>query len=115
MAENERERRIAFAYERAPNKTTIAATGAYGGPSPDANSVVAHLYVEHISVPAIISHPVGDEGQIDLAPENADAVSRADATREIQATLVLSPEAAIVIGQWLVVHGETAKSRRGGT
>ena len=112
MEETPKRPRLAFSYERVANKPTIPATGALGGPSPDAKSVVAHLYVEHASVPTIITHPILEDGGIDLSPEHEEKVARGDATREIQATLVLSPEAAISLGRWLVQHGEAARSRR---
>ena len=105
-------KQISIVYEKVSlGKPTVAATGAFGGPSPDHHSVVAHLFVEHPSIPSIISHRVRDDNTIDF--EHGDSVSRGDVTREIQTTLVLSPEAAILIGNWLVKHGVAAAQGRG--
>lgn len=106
------EKSISIAYERSPNRVTIAATGAFGGPSPNAQNVVAHLFVEHGSVPIVVTHTVTDEGAV--SPQPVDVTTRANATREIVATLVLSPEAAIIIGEWLKINGVKAIQARGG-
>lgn len=113
MKQPEQEPRLlAISYEKVAGKPTFTATGALGGPSPDSNSVIAQLYVEHPSIPTIVSHPVMEDDTIDLSPEHARAVSRGDVTREVQATLVLSPEAAISLGEWLAGHGKTALRTR---
>ena len=110
MAELPQEK-ISIVYEKVPGKPTITATGAFGGPSPDNNSIIAQLYVEHTSVPSVITHNVREDRSVDL--RHGDAISRGDATREIQATLVLSPEAAILLGDWLVKKGIGAIKNRG--
>ena len=104
-------KKISIVYEKVPGKPTITATGAIGGPSPDRQSIVAQLYVEHGSVPSVVSHEVQEDGSFDL--QHGDAISRGDVTREIQATLVLSPEAAILLGDWLMKKGIAAIKGRG--
>ena len=94
-----------------PGKPTITATGAIGGPSPDQQSIVAQLYVESASVPSVVSHEIRKDGSIDL--QHGDSISRGDVTREIQGTLVLSPEAAVLLGNWLLKHGVAAINARG--
>ena len=104
-------KKVSIVYEKVPNKPTITATGAIGGPSPDRQSIVAQLYVEHGSVPSVVSHEVREDGSFDL--QHGDAISRGDVTREIQATLVLSPEAAVLLGNWLLKSGVSAIKGRG--
>jgi hypothetical protein len=104
-------RRLAVVYEKVPNKPTVTATGAFGGPSPDQHNIIAQLYVEHGTVPSTISHAIREDGSVDL--QHGDPISRGDITREIQATLVLSPEAAVLIGNWLVTKGIAAINGRG--
>lgn len=103
---------ISIVYDKAPGKPTISATGAIGGPSPDQKSVVVHLYVESIAVPAVVTHDVAEDGTVNMAQVSSQ-VSRGNMVREIQATLVLSPEAAVVIGVWLANHGKNAIEKRG--
>jgi len=84
----------------------LPVTGAYGGPGPDGFSVIAHLYVEHVTVPSLTSHDVGESGEVDLS--KGQHIRRADLTREIQASIVLSPEHAEVVGKWLMNKGREA-------
>lgn len=91
-------------YEDRPGKPTLAATGAFGGPTPDSQNVVAHLYVEHVMVPSIAEIERTEEGVYQQSRE----IKRGHVRREIQATLVLTPKAAASLGQWLVAHGMQA-------
>ena len=88
-------------YEDRPGKPTLAVTGAFGGPTPDSLNVVAHLYVEHAMVPSIAEFERTEDGVYKQARE----ITRGTGKREIQATLVLTPQAAVSIGQWLNTHG----------
>lgn len=90
---------ISIVYLEAEGRPTITATGAYGGPSPDGSAVVAHLYTEFATVPSVEQHQVGEGGKIDL--EKGEKVRRGDITRDVQATLVLPPEAAARLGAFL--------------
>lgn len=102
---------ISIVFEKKGFKPTIAATGAFGGPSPDHNSVIVHLYIEHHSIPSHTTHAVQEGGIVELtAPK--DTVVRGDITREVVATLVLAPETAVNLGNWLTEKGTLAKSRR---
>lgn len=102
---------ITIVYDDRDNKPVLAVTGAHGGPSPDSNSVVAHLYIEHITLPSLVTHNVNPAGVVDL--QTGDGVKRGDITRFVVGTLVLSPEAAIALGMFLVTQGENAKAARG--
>jgi len=109
---SEEPKQVTFVYEKSEGKKTIAATGAIGGPTPDGRSVVSHFFVEHAAIPNYTTHDIGEGGRIDLS--KGDTVKRGDATREIQVTLITSPEEAINIGKWLVEKGEQALNQRNG-
>lgn len=91
-------------YEDRPPKPTLAATGAFGGVTPDGQNIVAHLYVEHMMVPSIAELKRTEDGGYEQARE----IKRGDVRREIQATVVLTPKAAVSIGSWLIAHGTRA-------
>ncbi len=103
-----------IAFETGQSKGVIAATGAFGGLSPDQASVVAHLFVEHGSVPNIIQHDI-EEGTDRVMLETGRPIQRAHLTRSIQATLVLSPRAAVELGKWLIDHGTKGLGADGST
>ena len=88
-------------YEDRPGKPTLAVTGAFGGPTPDGLNVVAHLYVEHVMVPSIAEVARTEDGEYRQSRE----IRRGTVRREIQATMVLTPAAAVSLGRWLVTHG----------
>jgi hypothetical protein len=101
---------ITIVYEEAPSRPIIPVGGAYGGPTPDGASVVAHVYAEYVTIPAIQEHQVDERGRVDLGV--GKPIKRADVTRLVQASLVLSPEASITIGNWLVEKGNNALQQR---
>ncbi|MCS4201315.1 hypothetical protein [Salinibacter ruber] len=99
---------ITFVYEDADTVPTITATGAHGGPSPDGASVVANLYVERSSIPHHVSHQIDETGQVDLSEQ----VTRGELTREVQASLVMTPEHAMQLGRWLQRNARQAMEQR---
>lgn len=105
------EKLFTYVFEKgAQGKPTFAVTGGYGGPDMYNRSVVAHLFVEYPSVPSLTTAPVGEQGQI--LPNTESPVKRGDATREMQASLVMSPETAIALGRFLLQAGKTAVEKR---
>lgn len=102
-------------FQRSVDKPTFAVGGAWGGPSPDGHSVVAHLYVEHWVLPNYLTYQMeAVEGGHQIALDTEERVSRADVTREVQATLVMTPEVAMVLAKWLAEKAQAAIQQRGG-
>jgi len=100
---------VAIYYEERPVKPTIVAHGGFGGPTAGGTSVAIHLYAESPPIPSI------EEVEVDsnMKSIGSTVIKRGDARREVQATLILTPEGAIQIGQWLVNHGRSCiKMRR---
>lgn len=109
MAEKRNE--VSFIYEKNKDARTLPANGAYGGPTPDNSGVVVHFYLEYASVPHSTDIPIPPgEKKIDITAGRN--ISRGDFTREIQASIFLSAESAIVIGNWLLNKAEIIKARR---
>jgi hypothetical protein len=101
---------LSFVYEEPPDRPVLPVQGAYGGPSPDGFSVVTHVYSEFATIPAREETHISEGERFD--PSKSTFIKRADATRLVVATLVLSPEAAIRVGAWLVKNGELAMEHR---
>jgi hypothetical protein len=100
---------LSFVYEEPPSRPVLPVQGAYGGPAPDGFSVVAHLYSEFATIPA--------REEVELTEEHRTKgdgtfIKRADATRLVVATLVMPPEAALRIGQWLINNASAAMQHR---
>lgn len=111
---DDQDNEITFVYENADDVPTIAATGAHGGPSPDGASVVANLYVERASIPHHVSHQIDEQGQVDLS-EMSQQVTRGEVTREVQTSIVMTPEHALQFGQWLQENARQAMKQRKNT
>lgn len=103
---------LTIVYEKASHKQTVAITGATGATSIDNLTVVLHTYVDSGSLPSYETHEVNEDGSVRL--DNPDATKRGDVTREVQASLVMAPEVAVLVGRLLVQMGERAISGRGG-
>jgi hypothetical protein len=101
---------LRLTYKEQEPSPTIPVQGAMGGVAPDGSSVVAHVYVEFATVPSMEEHKVLDGGRVDFT--KGAVVRHSELTRQVVATLVMSPEAAIRIGKWLVTTGKNAVKAR---
>jgi hypothetical protein len=110
MSDSAEPQTMTVAFSLSHNRQVIAATGAYGGPSPDGAAVITHFFIEHGSIPSALRYPVGEGGVIDAAGEVR--LARSEITREIVASLVLAPEVAERVGQFLLEQAANAKEAR---
>ena len=97
-------------YEERPGKPTIVAHGGHGGPTANGTSVAVHLYAESPPIPSIEEFEMNPETGVG---QSKQVIQRGEVRREVQATLILTPEAAVSIGAWLVGHGKACLERRG--
>lgn len=99
----------AIYYEERPMKPTIVAHGGFGGPTANGTCVAVHLYAEMPPFPSIEEFEINpDTGR----GRSRNIIKRGDARREVQATLILTPEGAVEVGQWLVRHGQACIKAR---
>ncbi len=108
MAENPQS--LSIVYEEQVQSPTFPVNGAIGGPSVDGTLVFVHVFTEFGTVPAMEEHNIGPGGHVDLS--KGSVIKRGDLTRKILATLVLSPEASLIVGKWLIDRGEEARKAR---
>ena len=102
--------KITVVYEDADGHRPIPINGAFGGLTPNGESVVAHAYIEHNSIPNLVTHNVDEQGRVNLS--EGDPILRGEITRKVETTLTMSPEAAVRIGQWLMEKGQFALEER---
>ncbi|MDR8390640.1 hypothetical protein NC796_05795 [Aliifodinibius sp. S!AR15-10] len=100
---------ISIVFEKNKDAITFPVSGAWGGLGPT-GSLVVHLYEEYHSTPNSITADVQEDGSVDV--NKGDRISRGDITREIQGTMVLSPQQAISIGNWLINKGKEALNKQ---
>ena len=97
---------ISIVYEESEDRPTIPVSGAFGGIAVDSSLVVAHVFTEYGTLPAMHELESDEAGKVDLSKGNI--IKRGDLTRKVLATLVFAPGAAVALGQWLVERGTTA-------
>ncbi len=97
---------VRIVYEENEGHPVLPVTGAYGGPSPDGASIVAHAYVDFGTVPSIEEHEVNADGLVLV--KDGNVIKRADITRSVQCSLVFSPESAKRFGEWLLEKSDLA-------
>lgn len=97
---SDKKKKFSFLFEGKKDAPTIPVTGAWGGPSIDGNSLVAHYFIEYNSLPHSLEVEPQPDGSVN--PNSGKPISRGDITREIQATFVMSPEQALSIGSWMI-------------
>jgi len=101
---------ITVVFEDEKDRRAVPVNGAFGGLAPNGQDVVAHIYLEHQSVPNLVTHRVDESGRVDL--DEGDSIARGEITRKVQTSLAMSPEAAIRIGEWLKRKGQTGIQQR---
>lgn len=112
MPSDKNNKRVSVVFEKHKDAKTVPASGAWGGPSPDGNSIVTHFYVEYQTTPNSIETKIEEGKPFD--PNLGDQIRRGDLTREIQTSVVMSPEQAVNIGRWLAQKGQAVLDRKKG-
>lgn len=100
---------VSITYKSSPDRRTVVINGAVGGilSGPE---VVVDLYVERGSLPDVTQE---FDAQGKPIPGTELPIDRYSKIREIQTTVVLNPEMAIGLGQYLIRLGEQAQSQYG--
>lgn len=104
----EKDSSLSIVYEELQNRPTLIVSGAIGGPTPDATLLVAHLYLDSPTLPALEEHKVDPAGFVDLS--KGSRIKRSDITRSVIGTMVLTPLVAVQLGQWLLDRGTELQS-----
>jgi hypothetical protein len=99
---------LSIVYEEQDPLPTIAVGGAYGGPNLDGSLVFAHVYTEFNTIPSMEEKEI-EEGKVNMG-RTGSVIRRGDITRKVLATLVLSADGAISVGEWLAAKGKAAKA-----
>ena len=99
---------ITIHYDERADKPTLAVAGAHGGLTAGGQHVVAHVYAEWGMIPSLEQIPISPSGE--AGPSKI--IRRGDVNREVQASLVMTPEVAIGFGKWLIEKGMAAYELR---
>src|SRR5579863_1492977 len=88
---------VRFQYPASRDYRRVPITGVIGGPTPT-GLVIANLFFETSRLPAEQTGVVRPDGQVHISVESTSAQIL---DRELMIGLVMTPEIALSVGQWL--------------
>jgi hypothetical protein len=95
--------KVLIQFERSPNYRLVAADGAWGGPTPRGH-IIVNFFVDVPVAPLSVTHALSEDGQlgpeVERSPTQNDARPRV--SREFEMGVLLSPEDAESIANWLL-------------
>jgi hypothetical protein len=106
----EQKTQITISFKRSPDYKLYPATGVYGGPTPDGH-ILMHFMVEHAAIPSYQVIKVQEGGRVDPS-QILDSVASGDGERNLVCGVVISPDTALRLAEWLQRHASQIK---GGT
>lgn len=110
MSDKENKIKVSMTYKESNGLKPLPVNGAVGAAVPDKGHVCVSFYFESSALPGKVEG-VGNRGErfrlSDLEPSQDDF----HIEREIQSKLVMTPNNAISIGEWLIDIGRAAQDQ----
>jgi len=102
MSSGEETKELEIIFEKATDYRLIAATGAWGGVSPQ-GEVIFDLFVDKFDPPDSMTVRIPSDG-----PTEEKKIGGERHVRESQVGVILRPDIAMIIGRWLISKAEEA-------
>lgn len=96
-------KKVSIVFEKGKEVTPKPVNGVWGGPTPDGLSIVAEFFIDSGATPNFIDVSLKENGHVNDQDEKR--ITRGDIIRTVNSISVMSPKAAIAIGEWLVDNG----------
>ena len=106
-------RKITVSFRKSPDYRIYSATDLWGGPTADRAAVFFHLAIDHFPTPSYQSFVANEQGLVN-PNEVKETIAAGDLEKELLCGIMLTPEVALKIGNWLVGHGQELIKLRGG-
>ena len=101
--------RLNIAFKEGPEYKIFPATGAYGGPTPQ-GEILCNFYVEYREPPESISVEINKSGKVEEVDRKQ---AQQKYIRELEVAILMRPDIAKSIGEWLIKTAEKIYSPRG--
>ncbi len=101
---------VQFVFTKPPDYATVFATGVWGGITPQ-GFVCADFFVETSLTPDTVAHALNADGTLGAETRRepgADGVPRIE--RRLQVEVLMSPEAARSVAEWLLKRAGEAEA-----
>lgn len=103
--ESDSKKRIKIKYEKSKDFRSVAATGAWGGVTPQ-REIICNFFIEQTKMPENIGLEVEiDTGKIKEIAHKIDVLEH---IRELQVGVVMRPDIAKLVGEWLIKKAQQA-------
>ena len=100
----EEQRKVTVSFRKSDDYRLYPVTDVYGGTTVDGDAVFFHLTVDHFPTPSYQTFIPDSEGRINLG-DVKETISAGDIEKELLCGIMLTPEAAVKIGNWLLQRG----------
>ena len=94
---------IEVIYSKSSEYRTFHVSGAYGGPTPN-GEIMCSFYIESSIVPDKINLTISNGKVIKEEPIFIEKSQRLE--RELQCGIIMNPQSAKIIGEWLIKHAD---------
>ncbi len=102
--DKKKEDTISVKYRRSNEFKYIPATGAFGGPSPQ-GEIICNFFVENQEYPEDLKL-ILDPDTRKVIKESGPTLSEKIIIRELQIGLVMRPDIARIVGEWLIKEAD---------
>lgn len=110
--EPQKERKVTVSFRKSADYRIYSATDLFGGPTADGAAVFFNLSIDHFPTPSYQSFVADAQGRV-TQNDLKETITAGDIEKELLCGIMLMPEVAIKIGNWLVARGEESIQRRG--
>ena len=93
---------INIKFTKTPDYKIIAATGAFGGPTPQ-GEILCNFFIEYKEPPEFLEIEIGERGGI---VKETEKIANDYYNRELQIGVLLRPDIAKSVGDWLISHAD---------
>ena len=107
LLQQEQPKQLKIQVKRVGSETVFPTTGALGSVNSDGASISVHLYYEQATLTSATHHIIDDEGVADIR-QGREEPRESHLTRFIHSSLILTPHAARIIGEWLIEKSNSA-------
>lgn len=98
MSEIKKPKKVKFVYYTPEDYKIYPVNGAWGGPTAR-NDIIVNFFVERQEMPREEVHSIGENGS--LGPIEKEQKEEVQIARELQVGIVLNPDQALDIAEWL--------------
>ncbi len=104
-------RKVTVNFRKSPDYRIFSATDIWGGPTADGSAVFFHMTIDHFPTPSYQTFAANEQGQVNLG-DVKETITAGDIEKELLCGVMLTPDVAIKVGNWLITRGTELKGHQ---